>query len=437
MLIYRRVWMELHRVRCCFVQELDVESGDYRMLPYVLTVALLQVLGGATVPSASLENLARTALAKVEQMRNQRLSAPLKMGVKTKPQITEFIKQRMKDEYGPALIKAEGDLLRLQGLLPANTNYGQLISGLLTEQVAGFYDHTRQELHIADWLPSVIQGPVMAHEIFHAIQDQEWGGGKLIDSKKYSHDEVLAHAALLEGDATIVMFNYQQAGGGIGDISTSPMMVKMIAASLPMQMSSPQHPVMAAAPDYMKQSLIFPYQQGFLFVAALRSAGMSWARIRDVYRDPPQSTEQILHPERYHPVRDLPSEVTVPSGVLKGMKRTWTGVAGEFHARQLLLGKLTIPEAAQAAEGWDGDFTFVAESKASKVALTLSTWDSVDDAREFAEALKKRDTMAPRKGVTFAVRQSEMNVAYAFSDSPELAGRAVEEVLLSGKVVRR
>ena len=111
--------------------------------------------------------------------------------------------------------------MTLQGLLPSGTNYGQLISSLLTEQVAGFYDHTRKELHIADWLPSMIQGPVMAHEIFHAIQDQEWGGGQLIDSKKYTHDEVLAHAALLEGDATIVMFNYQQAGGGMGDISTA------------------------------------------------------------------------------------------------------------------------------------------------------------------------------------------------------------------------
>ena len=148
--------------------------------------------------------------------------------------------------------------------------------------------------------------------------------------ERHTHDEVLAHAALLEGDATIVMFNYQQAGGGMGDISTSPVMVKMIAASLPMQMSSPQHPVMAAAPDYMKQSLIFPYQQGFLFVAALRSAGTSWARIRDVYRDPPQSTEQILHPKKYHPVRDLPSTVSLPETVLSGMKRTWTGVAESF-----------------------------------------------------------------------------------------------------------
>ena len=71
------------------------------MLPYVLTIALMQVLSGPSVSAKSLESLARTALAKVEKMRNQRLTAPLKMGVKTKPQITEFVRQRMKDEYGP------------------------------------------------------------------------------------------------------------------------------------------------------------------------------------------------------------------------------------------------------------------------------------------------------------------------------------------------
>ncbi len=407
------------------------------MLLYALILGLAQLIPSGPKPTAeSLETLARSALKRVEQMRKQPLSRPLKMGVKSKPQIKKFISRRMNEEYGPAKIKAEGDLLRLQGLLPMGTNYSSLISGLLTEQVAGFYDHTRQELHIADWLPNMIQGPVMAHEIFHAIQDQEWGAGKLIDSKRYSHDEVLAHAALLEGDATAVMVNYSQPPGA-SDITLSSMAVQMIAASLPMQMSSPQYPVMAAAPDYMKQSLIFPYQQGFLFVAALRNSGMSWDRMRDVYREPPSSTEQILHPKKYFPNRDLPSVVKLPSPLLTGYETSWTGVAGEFHMRQLLLRHLPIGEAVAGAEGWDGDHTVVLSKGAKTVAVTLSTWDSTDDAADFVERLKQRNEKATESKVTLRVHQQELNVAYAFSKDPKLAELAMDRALSTGKVERR
>ena len=100
-------------------------------------------------------------------------------------------------------------------------------------------------------------------------------------------------------------------------------------------------------------------------------------------------------------------------------------------------GGLPIAESALAAEGWDGDLTVVAESKAGKVALTLSTWDSVDDASEFAKALQKRNRKGPTRQVAIVVRQTEMNVAYAFSRDESLARKAVDEATLAGKVVRR
>ena len=60
---------------------------------------------------------------------------------------------------------------------------------------------------------------------------------------------------------------------------------------------------MASAPDYLKQSLIFPYQQGLLFVAALRQAKLSWDEIRGLSRSTkPDRTnpapEEILRGKR-------------------------------------------------------------------------------------------------------------------------------------------
>jgi len=401
---------------------------------------ILSQIGAANGPApdpGALEKLAQTTLAKVEKMRSQRLSKPLVMGVKSRPEVTKFIEQRLADEYGPAKVKAEGRFLKLQGLLPKDMAYGAFVGKLLTEQVAGFYDHTRQELHIADWLPSLLQGPVMAHEIFHAIQDQEWGGGKLIDSKRYSHDAVLAHAGLLEGDATVVMLNFQQASMGMDiDISTNRVMVNMVAASLPMQMANPQFPVMASAPDYLKQSLIFPYQQGFLFVAALRQGGLSWADIRKVYDDPPASTEQLLHPERYFKTRDVPSKVTIREPLIPSFVRTWEGVSGEFHARQLLLGPASVSEATEAATGWDGDYTVLETRGAEAYVLTCSTWDTKEDAKAFADALTKAHEKRGQGGrLQTMLRGTELN--YAFATSRRLAEKALSAANIMTTVERR
>ena len=396
------------------------------MIQWLLAWALLAQLGQSPdIDAAALKQLAQKALNKVERMRDQTLSAPLKMGVKSRAQVLKFVTQRLAEEYGPEKVRAEGWLLKDQGLIPETLDYGTFVTKLLTEQIAGFYDHTRQELHIADWLPAAVQEPVMAHEIFHAIQDQEWGGGKLLDSKKFSHDQILAHAALLEGDATIVMLNYS---GGT-DMSQSSFGINMVAASLPMQMSSGQYPTMASAPDYLKQSLIFPYQQGLLFVAALRQAKLSWNDIRAVYRDPPASTEQILHPKKYYEQKDHPSIVKLPHDLLKGFKAAWFGATGEFHARQLLLQRLETVDAINGASGWDGDYTVVLTKGDERVTLTYSVWDSSAEAKEFESALKRvfmSNDKSKTAGTLMPITELRgRTFVYAFSKDEALARRAI------------
>lgn len=397
-------------------------------LPLVLGLCLGQAFAAPpAAPSAApktdthqLVEMTREIQARVEQLRGQRLSRPLKMGVKTKPQITAFIQERLKDEYGPEKVEAEGRMLKLFGLLPDGLDYGGFLTQLLTEQVAGFYDHTRKELHIADWIPTLMQQPVLAHEIFHAVQDQEWGGGKLIDSKKYTHDAVLAHAALMEGDATLVMLMYAMPAEGNAPPDVSPLAVNMIAASIPLQMSSPEYPVMAGAPDYLKQSLVFPYQQGLLFLSALRAAGWSYADLRKLYSDPPNTSEQILHPERYAPVRDVPAEVSLAP--LPNFKRTWDGTAGELHYRQVLLAGLPLDRASDAAAGWDGDFTALETAGARAVVEAALTWDTPGDAAVFAEALKAAfATHKPVRPVALEVAVQGPSVYLAISEDAALA----------------
>jgi len=94
----------------------------------------------------------------------------------------------------------------------------------------------------------------------------------------------------------------------------------------------------------------------FLHAFLLYQAG-GWAAVNRAYRDPPTSTEQILHPDRYLVRRDRPQKVTVPdvSGRLGAGWGRGTEIGfGELDVRLLLHTKLPQSTAEAAAAGWDG-----------------------------------------------------------------------------------
>ncbi len=128
--------------------------------------------------------------------------------------------------------------------------------------------------------------------------------------------------------------------------------------------------------------MIFPYFKGMVFCAKLTNKG-GWAAIDEVYRNPPLSTEQILHPEKYRAEPDLP--VSIDLGVLKPGEE-WKEVGRNVLGEMQLLVLLRKHGGKPAAAGWDGDRYAVFEGPKNQLGLVwLSTWDSEDDAREFAK----------------------------------------------------
>jgi hypothetical protein len=123
-----------------------------------------------------------------------------------------------------------------------------------------------------------------------------------------------------------------------------------------MLVTSAGGPVIGKAPRFLRELLLFPYVEGLGFVYQLRKR-LPWSAISAVYRDPPRSTTQILHPEKYLDAREDPIPVVIPDLVrlLPGAQPVSDDDLGEFALGAVLALHLGNDEGRRAAAGWRGD----------------------------------------------------------------------------------
>ena len=135
---------------------------------------------------------------------------------------------------------------------------------------------------------------------------------------------------------------------------------------------------------------LFPYTSGYDFIEGFFLDG-GWAAVDELWLNPPISTEQILHPNRYPD--DVPVELIVPE-LLDTLGPMWRemdrDVLGEWFTLLTLREFLPEEQAQTAAEGWGGDY-YVAlhnDSGGEGVLILATSWDTVRDAHDFYGAIR-------------------------------------------------
>jgi hypothetical protein len=302
-----------------------------RVLPLPLVVALISAAAAQKVPSrAELDKLMATTddLAdRVAKLRGLPVKKALARGIMSRAQIEARVKLRLEEEYAAVEIAEEERAMKRLGLFPAEKDYKAVVLELLGDQIAGFYDPEVRELYIADWIDVDFQRMVMAHEIAHALQDQTYDLRTFVKPLKDNSDQQLARQALVEGDGIAVMIELVfREGGSKGDPWASPAALDLMRRSLE---SGDDRGALARAPLLLRDWLLFPYVGGMGLIAEARRLH-PWSRVDEMYRRPPTSTEQVLHPRKYFagegPVPVRP--VVLPS--LKGWKVAYSNVLGEL-----------------------------------------------------------------------------------------------------------
>jgi hypothetical protein len=258
---------------------------------------------------------------------------------------------------------------------------------LLTEQAAAFYDFKKKRLFVLQGSDASGQSMVVFHELAHALADQRFDLGKFIKRGK-SDDSSLARMAVMEGQATWLMMESAARKSGQS-------LKQMPAALLDManrssESVSTQFPVLAAAPLYMRASLLFPYAEGLRFnhIILQKEGQAGFAR---VFTDPPVSSQQVMHPDVYL-ANTRPVDAPLPK--LRD-ERDWktltSGSLGEFDHSILLEQYLSRDRADAIAPHWRGGSAAVVEHKADKrtVLLYASEWDSPENARKMFDAYRQ------------------------------------------------
>jgi hypothetical protein len=211
-------------------------------------------------------------------------------------------------------LRRQGRAMELLGELPAGTDLPRLLNRVQAESVLGFYLPGRPPKGGLYVRSSRGLDPyakiILAHELTHAVTDQRFDLTKAdrLAAATAREDELAAYSGLVEGDATLTMQRY-----------LAERLTPAEQADAGLVASTQRTPERDAAPAVIRQSMLFPYEQGLRFVRALYAQG-GWDAVNDAYRDPPTSTEQLLHPERYLGARDQPQKVELAdlSGRLGG-----------------------------------------------------------------------------------------------------------------------
>lgn len=322
------------------------------------------------------------------------------------------------EDNPPQYIAANERLYKAFGLMPPDESLKQLYLDLIDSQAAGFYRPDDKTLYVVS-RTGTIDGAgkiTFAHEYDHALQDAAFPVFKDMKELLDETDRALARAAIYEGDATWLMFQW-----GSTNLTPEEFAAAQAAGADPESMA-----VLAQTPPILVESLLFPYTAGPAFIVPIHTSG-GWAAVDALYDDLPRSTEQILHPDKFR-AGEEPVAVQLPATLATEMGDGWTEAIqdtfGEFQLGVWLRESgITASDASDAAAGWGGDRLAVLNGPQEAWAVVMhSTWDTEEDATAFRQAAGDAVAEAPDSATVIA---DGRDITVVFASADEILDRAV------------
>ena len=321
--------------------------------------------------------------SKVTEIRGLSAPAEFKHGFQTREEFRAVAGNELMDDKTLREIERLKGLCVVLDLCSRSDDLLQISLALRKDGVLGFYEPEDRVLTVVTGLeePDPLAWLTYAHEYTHVIQDWEFDLSA-IGSEENTFDSSKAELALIEGDASLTEYLFYE---------TLPLEQQRLLAALLEEKVKEffNSPEVAQAPRIISETFGWEYSagSGFAFRLYLENG---FDAINEAFQEPPRSTEQIIHPEKYL-AREEPHIVGLPDDLAAALGGGWsqhdTGVLGELLTNVHLNTFLTDQMAKDASEGWGGDRYVLLEDDQARTLLAMRfSWDTLADAAEFYQA---------------------------------------------------
>jgi len=213
----------------------------------------------------------------------------------------------------------------------------------------------------------------MLHEMHHALQDQQFDLSAAHAKVEGDPDAERALQAVIEGEA-------------------------MLAVQELMDYDFSRHTALPAEGELKEDRFekVFHYGQGLQFVLAVRTA-KGWDGVGELYRDIPQATSLILHPERYLEGGPEPAEAELPLLVLDRDEEVAESAVEGAQALRLFVARSpeTRSRTAALAAAWRADKRFRLRTPQGERYEWQLSFDSPEAAYDFAAVAPRALLLLP------------------------------------------
>jgi hypothetical protein len=341
--------------------------------------------------------------------------------ITNRDELKKLASKRMQEEDAVQKMQRSSAILKKFGLFPRDFDLQQFAVESAANDLAGYYDPRVKTMYLLNWLPPSAQLPAMAHELDHALQDQNFDLQKWMQADDPSangptggdpSEQRGARRAVVEGHATAAMMEYLLSKQG-RSLMQLPVLSPDLIQRWVDRFGNPR--TTQVPPLLLREESAFPYLYGLVFVhQVLRRAGKEQA-YSGIFKRPPESTRQIMEPGTYLAHEKLaPLPMPALDALLgKGHEKLESGSLGEFDC-MIFIKQFGTPEQANKIPAyWRGDYFYAARRipaaagdehpAAAQVAsiepkdvslLFVSRWASPSAARDFATFYR---TTVPRR----------------------------------------
>lgn len=221
--------------------------------------------------------------------------------------------QLAKEEFTKSFVQGEMSMRKI-GLLPRDFNLKEFLVKSTGQEIAAYYDDETKTISMLNWVPPDRQEPILAHELTHALQDQNYDLAKWMKAGKKpgdmgaADDSAIARKAVVEGQAMVVYVDYLLKPVGRSLEDTPGLVYQMEEPAVKAVIDSQ---MMHDAPMVLREMGTFSYQQGLIFEGELLHKGGKKMAFAGAFARPPRNSHEVLQPEAY--IRgEKPPTVSIP-----------------------------------------------------------------------------------------------------------------------------